>query len=31
MTWRQVRVIGFVLLCTVLAHYGFRLALWWLG
>ncbi|MDQ5942106.1 MAG: hypothetical protein QG572_919 [Pseudomonadota bacterium] len=27
MSWRQVRIIGLVLLCSVAAHYGFKIAL----
>jgi len=27
MSWRQVRIIGIVLLCTVALHYGFRACL----
>ena len=35
MTWRQVRFIGYVLVMTVVIHYGlktgYQLALWWMG
>lgn len=30
MTWQQVKIIVLVLTCTVAAHYGFRLAMWWM-